>query len=604
MRALSLKKDVLPAFAIFVFSLCASAYIVFAQGETIPDRETSLTYPVAELGNCKDTVACRAYCDKPENSRACLVFVKKHKLASPEEIAKWEKFIDVAAGGGPGGCHNEKECISYCEDALHIVACTDFVAKYKLVSADDLAEMRKIANAVKAGAALPGNCHGKAECVSYCEDPAHIDECLVFAEKAGLFPPAEIAEAKKVAPFIKSGETPGHCTSKAACESYCSDESHFEECVSFGEKAGFIGQKEAELVRKFKGKSPGDCAKGAHAASEARRACMEFCNNPINQPTCFRFAVEAGIMTDAEATQAGSLSDFQACLPSAPQEIQQCFIMNLGPELYDAMKQGVLPLEGDIGEMMAKIREARACVNRYADQALQTLTDDPDALKCIDSELGQDYLQKASRGEVKCGDAAPAQKKIAACMEKAVGAKIDHCASLACSEATTCIQKLQNHGRSGEGDIPIDPAFKTKLESKLNACVAEEIRACLTKNCDEMTSCINRLQAQAQGEKSDEGKADPALEQEITAKMTSCAKDQGGGSGGESVPPQYQRELPQPPSPTQPPSPDQYPQSGGQIPQEYLQQYCPNFAAAPSCSYVGSPDSQNYKYCKQCFPDK
>ena len=40
--------------------------------------------------------------------------------------------------------------------------------------------------------------------------------------------------------------------------------------------------------------------------------------------------------------------------------------------------------------------------------------------------------------------------------------------------------------------------------------------------------------------------------------------------------------------------------SQGQIPQEY----CSGFASVPSCSYVGSPDSQDYKYCKQCYPNK
>lgn len=49
---------------------------------------------------------------------------------------------------------------------------------------------------------------------------------------------------------------------------------------------------------------------------------------------------------------------------------------------------------------------------------------------------------------------------------------------------------------------------------------------------------------------------------------------------------------------TQPP-PQASPTSD-QVPQEY----CSGFATVPSCSYVGSSDSQNYKYCKQCFPDK
>lgn len=44
-------------------------------------------------------------------------------------------------------------------------------------------------------------------------------------------------------------------------------------------------------------------------------------------------------------------------------------------------------------------------------------------------------------------------------------------------------------------------------------------------------------------------------------------------------------------------------QAQGQIPPEY-QEYCTQFASLPSCSAVGEQGSQNYNFCKQCFPDK
>lgn len=506
------------------------------QPSPIPPSKTevkSFDYPVAELGNCKSELACRTYCDKQENSRMCLAFVKKHNLASPEEIAKWEKFIDVASGGGPGGCTNEKECINYCEDASRIVECTDFVAKYNLASPQELAEMQKVAKAVKAGAALPGNCRNKAECISYCEDSAHT-----------------------------------------------------EECVSFLQKGGFMTEKEAGLVRKFKGKSPGDCAKGKESFAEAQKSCNAFCNDPTNQPICFRFLEEAGIMTAEEATQAGSLSDFQACIPFAPQEIQQCFTDNLGQDLFDAMKKGVLPLEGDdIEGFMVKIRAARQCVNRFADRTLATFTDNPEALSCINSELGKDYLEKAKRGEVKCGEAAQSQKKMASCIETAMSTKLDQCFSLACSEATACLKGFETMGNKWKKE-EINPDLKSKMENKINTCVAEQIRTCLAKDCSGMTACINKLQEEGE-EKKGEGNLDAALQQEMETKMTVCAKSQQGNQQPSSGQPAEQM-------------PQQTPQSGGQIPQEY----CASFASAPSCSYVGSPDSDNYKYCKQCYPDK
>ena len=38
--------------------------------------------------------------------------------------------------------------------------------------------------------------------------------------------------------------------------------------------------------------------------------------------------------------------------------------------------------------------------------------------------------------------------------------------------------------------------------------------------------------------------------------------------------------------------------------QSQQQEYCSYFASVSSCSSVGPMDSDNYKYCKQCFPDK
>ncbi len=502
--------------------------------------KNDIVFPVKELGSCKDEAACRAYCDLPENSRSCLAFVKKNNLLSDDEIKQWEKFIDITSSGGPGSCKNEKECINYCEDASHIVECTDFVEKYDLVTPQDFAEMQKVARALKAGAKLPGNCRNKSECISYCENSDHNDECLLFLEKAE-----------------------------------------------------FMTEKEIGLVRKFKGKSPGNCAKGKDSFVEAQLSCNAFCNDPTNQPICFRFLEEAGIMTAEEATQAGSLSDFQACIPSASQEIQQCFINNLGQDLYEAMKQGVLPLVGDIEDFMAKIRESRKCVDRYTNKTFSTFTDNPDALACISSELGKDYLDKAKRGEVKCGDAAQSQKKIESCIETAISAKLDRCFSLACSEAITCLKDFGNMD-SKEQEKETDSDLNSKIKNKINSCVLEEIRVCLAKDCSEMTACMNKFQGD--GEKEQEG-SDTAIESEINAKMRACTKTQEQNQ--ESLP---EREMQTEQSRQQIPqqAPQGTTQSGGQIPQEY----CSGFASTPSCSYVGSPDSDNYKYCKQCYPDK
>lgn len=550
-----------------------------------------IIFPVVELGNCKSETECRAYCEQRDNAdiiRACLSFARKYNLLPRDVIAQGEKFADVAAGGGPGGCKDEKSCVAYCENIVHIQECTTFVERYNLLSSDKLAEIKKFVAAIKAGAIPPGNCTSKENCLAYCENSAHIDECLAFAEKAGFITPDELATAKKVAPYLKSGETPGGCKSKAECEAYCADASNYEPCLTFAQKLGLMSAREAELLKKVKGRSPGDCARGAPEQAAAR--CAAFCNESANAQTCFKFAAEMGIMSAEEASQVGALQDFQSCYAISAPKIKSCLEEKLGSELLSNLLKGVMPVDlEDVEKMILRIRDARDCTNRYADQQLQTFTDDPDALACVDSEMGEGFLDQLKSGQVACGDASVFQKKVAGCMEKALGKKLDQCFALACSEATTCIQNLQGQAKEpiGEEPIAVGSSFKDKISTKLNACVAEQIRSCLSKDCSEMMVCINKFQGGDGTQKQEGGEGlDSALQAEMSAKIGACTKQQQGGQAPSSGSPssgQYQQPL-----------------QSTEIPQEQ----CSSFASVPICSYVGGPDSDNYKYCKQCYPDK
>ena len=77
----------------------------------------------------------------------------------------------------------------------------------------------------------------------------------------------------------------------------------------------------------------------------------------------------------------------------------------------------------------------------------------------------------------------------------------------------------------------------------MNACVTEDIRTCLAKDCSEMSVCLSKYGGEPEGE----FKLDPSLKAEITAKVTACVKAQGGQKGGGATP-QY------PQSPAQKPA--------------------------------------------------
>ncbi|OGD41903.1 hypothetical protein A3I82_01670 [Candidatus Azambacteria bacterium RIFCSPLOWO2_02_FULL_42_10] len=318
----------------FVISLAIIASVAWAQ---------DVQFPVKELGDCQNQSACKSYCDKPENIEACVSFAEKNGLMPKEEIEAAKKFI-AAGSKGPGGCSGRDECENFCNDITHIDECIAFGEKNNLMPPEELKEAKMVQAAIKRGAKPPA-CNGKKACDAYCEDSNHMEECIAFgaeagfiqgkeledaqkmltavrkgakpppckgkeacdvycsspdnievcmtfAKEAGFMTPEEAENSEKMMTAIKKGVKPPPCKGKEACDAYCSEDSHVEECVNFSVAAGFMDEKDAEMAKKTKGKGPGDC--------KGREECEAFCKNPDNQETCLNFAKENGMMSEED----------------------------------------------------------------------------------------------------------------------------------------------------------------------------------------------------------------------------------------------------------------------------------------------------------------
>lgn len=183
---------------ILVVSVMTKSVVAQTDNQVTPE----ISFPVAELGNCADKTACKAYCDKSDNIDACLIFAEKNKMMSDEEIKTAKNFK-------------------------------------------------------KSGMIGPGRCKGKDECKTYCNGPDHMDECIAFAEKNGMMSGKQLGEAKKVKSAIAKGIKPPACGGKETCDAYCSSPEHIEECVNFGEAAGMINKEDAKKIRQNGGRGKG-----------------------------------------------------------------------------------------------------------------------------------------------------------------------------------------------------------------------------------------------------------------------------------------------------------------------------------------------------------
>ena len=272
---------------------------------------------------------------------------------SPSELEEARKVQTALAIGLtlPGGCRTEQECEAYCENPNSMEECIIFGETAGFIPPDELAEARKVLEAIKKGI-TPPPCRGKTQCETYCRQPENMESCLTFAEAAGFIPPEELADAKKMLFAIRKGIKPPPCASKTACDDYCSREDNFTECLAFAEAAGFIAPEEVEMARKTGGKGPGGC--------QGREECEAFCHNPENQETCFNFGREHDLIPeeDLHRIEEGK-QEILRTFEQAPPEVRTCLENAFGSGVIDGIRAGTVMPKEEMGEKI------RACFEQF-----------------------------------------------------------------------------------------------------------------------------------------------------------------------------------------------------------------------------------------------
>src|SRR3990167_542415 len=295
-----------------------------------PLAAEDIRYPVLELGSCQNETECRSYCDNANRAKECFAFAKKYNLISEEKAKEAaDKFLNVK--NGPGGCNSGASCEDYCNNVDRLDECIAFAEESGYYSPEQLAEAKKFQELVKSGAQFPGNCTDRNSCEIYCNEAGHIEECLNFAEKSGFMPQAEIDEARKFMALMQKRESPGGCISKEQCENYCALEGNIEECIAFAEKAGVMTAEEAEMARKVGGKGPGGC--------RSKEQCETYCE--ANSEECFNFAKEKGLISEADlAKMSERMARFRDELDKMPPEALQYMKDAAGEENFNKMLAG------------------------------------------------------------------------------------------------------------------------------------------------------------------------------------------------------------------------------------------------------------------------
>lgn len=363
-----------------------------AAGEPQINAEQTITFPIPELGSCGSKSECQKFCSDTANIPACTAFAEAHGLMNKGEAERARKFSATLRNqGGPGGCRSQGECQKFCSNIQNIEACVAFAEAHEGINAEHLVRARKLIAHLKAGGHPPGNCTSKESCEAYCHDLKNAEECIVFARATGMEgdtegPPPEVM--RRFAQLAASGETPGKCTAKEACEAYCREEAHHEECIAFGKKIGLISAEQERGFRNTGGKGPGGCDSSA--------SCQAYCNDPAHREECYKFAQEHGLLKkeDLERAKEG-LIHLRAGLEQAPPEVAACLKSTLGTNILDQIQSGELVPGREIGESV------RACFEKFGHQRSSGAVfreGSPEVMRCLGDKIGAEALAQLRSG--------------------------------------------------------------------------------------------------------------------------------------------------------------------------------------------------------------
>ncbi len=188
-------------------------------------------------------------------------------------------------------CDSQEACFAYCDEPDHFDACIAFADANDLLTDEDIQKYETAEEALAQNGG-PGGCTDQAACEAYCSDVNHMEECLTFASENHLMSEEELAQATQVLTAIQGGATlPGGCTDQETCEAYCSDTDHMDECLDFGVAAGMMTTEQAGQIKEqgtsmedFVG--PGGC--------DSEEACSVYCMEEANREECEAFFGDMG----------------------------------------------------------------------------------------------------------------------------------------------------------------------------------------------------------------------------------------------------------------------------------------------------------------------
>lgn len=250
---LFMRRMLLASAAMFFASvLLFFAVKVFAQttatGSTV--LGTTISFPIAELGNCTSVSDCKAYCDDPTHTAACVAYAKAKGFYQPTTLDTDQNSV-LTDAQATLGCDSVDSCRTFCQQSQNAAACTAFAQKHNLRGGQQNTSTTTLA---KAEATF--GCTSLTSCQAFCDQNTNKAECSAFAKENGL-------------PGGNQTRGPGGCTSQATCKTFCANPNNFQICKDF------VQQHISSTSGQHTFTGPGGCT--------SQESCQSYCEqNPTS----------------------------------------------------------------------------------------------------------------------------------------------------------------------------------------------------------------------------------------------------------------------------------------------------------------------------------
>ena len=573
-------------------------------------------------GGCRSKDECEAYCTADGHFEECLDLGLALGVIKQDEV----DIIRKSGGKGPGGCRSKEACEAFCQKPENQKECTDFAVRIGLITEEE-AEMSRSAEDM-------GQCFAEAD--------ENIISCFVTNLGTDVFEQMKAGKIPYDLAILEKMKKAKACVKKYSDNAtdilgdFLKAMPAADACVTTEFGPDFIGRLRRMAIpcsqmKGIKGKMGACFLRGTNALFEpcAQKECGQVQSCMMDVGKSLMAIAKRVEGEDPAKGQKRELPEviktkLNSCNIDPNFDPMACLSKSTCTDFFSCLNPGGNQQQGDRPgefEMPPELKNRMdSCMKEIIDVKLRECTDKPTCAE-VNACLKAQQSAGSEGGDKSMGKKPElpldVESRLAACMKEEIQVKMDACLNLSCSEFDACLKSLtqgagggeqQQQGQQQQGEV--DP----KMKAKIQACADEKINACIEKPCSEFMACISALQEGAGGgEQQQQGTPNPAIE----AKVKSCQPKGGGGGGGQQppldgfTPPPGGYQPPAgegftPPSGgfTPPPGDTVPPPSGSSYEIPITPELCANFAQTPSCSYLGSPDSQNYQLCKQCFPEK